>query len=328
MTEPLLDIRHLDVVFHTPRGTVAAVQDVSLSIDAGEVLGLVGESGSGKSVTTRAILQLNPMPPGEVRGGEIRYRGQDLLRISPRELQQIRGAQISMIFQDPMSALNPVVRVGDQIAEALTVHGLCAPKQARERAVELLRLVGLPAPEKRARQFPHNLSGGMRQRVVIAIALACSPKLILADEPTTALDVTVQDQILKLLLNLKEQTGAGLLLVTHDLAVVAQTCDRVAVMYAGRIVETGPTADVLMHPRHPYTRGLLASVPAVDRSGERLQTIPGALPDLTNPPPGCLFAPRCARAEARCTQAGDFSLAPVAPEHATACLLEKVSYGN
>jgi oligopeptide/dipeptide ABC transporter ATP-binding protein len=328
MTEPLLEISHLDIVFHTARGAVHAVKDVSLTVHPGEVLGLVGESGSGKSVTCRAILQLNPTPPGEVREGRIRYLGRDLLHMPRRELEQVRGAQISMIFQDPMSALNPVVRVGDQIAEAMVVHGLCSLREARDRAVELLRRVGIPAADKRARQFPHNLSGGMRQRVVIAMALACTPQLILADEPTTALDVTVQDQILQLLLHLKEQTGAGLLLVTHDLAVVAQTCDRVAVMYAGRIVETGPTAEVLLNPKHPYTQGLVGSVPSVDRGGQRLTPIPGSLPDLVSPPAGCLFAPRCARAEARCRADGDFSLLPVAPNHATACLLEKVTHGR
>lgn len=328
MEEPLLEIRNLDIRFHTRRGAVQAVRNLSLTIHPGEVLGLVGESGSGKTVTSRGILKLIPTPPGEVRQGEILYRGRDLLQLSERELQQIRGAQISMIFQDPMSALNPVVRVGDQIAEAMTVHGICSLWEARERAVELLRQVGIPAPEKRARQFPHNLSGGMRQRVVIAMALACSPRLILADEPTTALDVTVQDQILKLLLDLKEQTGAGLLLVTHDLAVVAQTCDRVAVMYAGRIVETGPTAKVLTNPKHPYTRGLLRSVPSVDREEERLTPIPGSLPDLVNPPAGCLFAPRCALAVPACSQPGSFDLTPVAPDHATACPQEVVAHGS
>lgn len=328
MSEPLLEIRDLDVVFHTPRGVLQAVTAVSLQVRAGEVLGLVGESGSGKSVTCRSILGLVPTPPAEIRRGEIRFRGRDLLQMSPAELRAVRGAQIGMIFQDPMSALNPVLRIGDQIAEAMLVHRVCSRAEARRRAVDLLRGVGIPAPERRARQFPHNLSGGMRQRVMIAMALACNPALILADEPTTALDVTVQDQILKLLLSLKDQTGAGLLLVTHDLAVVAQTCDRVAVMYAGRIVEQGPTTEVLSSPRHPYTRGLLNSVPAVERDVGSLTPIPGSLPDLVSPPAGCLFAPRCPKAQDVCRREGDFSLMQVDENHASACVLEKVAHGQ
>ena len=278
-------------MFDTPGGPVPAVNDVSFEIRAGETLGLVGESGSGKSVTALSIMRL-VQPPGRIAGGRLLFKGQDLLTLDEAAMRAIRGAEISLIFQEPMTALNPVFRIGDQIAEALLVHGRADRQQAKAKAVELLRSVRIPNPESQVTAYPHQLSGGMRQRVMIAIALACQPSLVIADEPTTALDVTIQAQILELLRDMRSALNLSLLLITHDLGVVAETADRVAVMYAGRVVETGPVREILRNPQHPYTRGLLASIPG-GRPGGRLRAIEGTVPMLGALPPGCAFNPRC-----------------------------------
>jgi oligopeptide/dipeptide ABC transporter ATP-binding protein len=286
----MLEVSHLTTVFDLPSGPAPAVNDVSFAVRAGETLGLVGESGSGKSVTAMSILRL-VQPPGRIASGAIRFKGRDLLTISEREMRAVRGAEISLIFQEPMSALNPVFTVGDQIAEALLVHRVATKGEARDRAVALLESVKIPNAAARVRSYPHQLSGGQRQRVMIAIALACNPALVIADEPTTALDVTIQAQILELLREMKAAYHLSLLLITHDLGVVSETADRVAVMYGGRIVEHGPVRDVLRHPQHPYTRGLLASMPT--RTPGRLHTIEGSVPRLGEMSPGCVFSPRC-----------------------------------
>jgi len=302
-TEPerVLAVEHLTTVFDTARGPVAAVDDVSFEIRAGETLALVGESGSGKSVTALSILRLM-QPPGRIDRGRILFKGRDLCALDERGMQQVRGAGISLIFQEPATALNPVFRVGDQIAEALVVHGRATRRDARARAVDLLRSVRIPNPESRVADYPHQLSGGMRQRVLIAIALACQPSLVIADEPTTALDVTIQAQILDLLREMRSAYHLSLLLITHDLGIVAETADRVAVMYAGRIVETGPVRAIFRQPAHPYTRGLLASMPG-GRPGERLRAIEGSVPLLGDLPPGCAFSPRCSDRFDRCDTA-------------------------
>ncbi len=299
MSGPLLCVDGLCVSFETPRGTIRAVDGLSLEVGAGEVLGLVGESGSGKSVTLRAIGQL-------LRGrasvtGAVRWLGEDLLAVPPARLRAVRGAGIGMVFQEPMAALNPVLSIGLQIEESLAAHTDLTRTQRRARAIELLGLVGIPSPSQRLGQYTHEFSGGMRQRAMIAIALAAGPKLLLADEPTTALDVTIQDQVLKLLLRLVDELGMALVLVTHDLGVVAETCDRMAVMYAGRICEVGPAAAVFGHPRHAYTDALLRAMPGDGPARGLLLSIPGQPPRLDRPVPGCAFAPRCGYAEARCT---------------------------
>jgi oligopeptide/dipeptide ABC transporter ATP-binding protein len=287
----LLSVEHLTTVFDAPGGPVSAVDDVSFEIRAGETLGLVGESGSGKSVTALSIMRL-VQPPGRIAHGRMLFKGRDLLTLDERSMRAIRGAEISLIFQEPMTALNPVFRVGDQIAETLIVHGRATRREAAVKAIDLLRAVQIPDPESRVADYPHQLSGGMRQRVMIAIALACQPSLVIADEPTTALDVTIQAQILDLLRDMRSALNLSLLLITHDLGVIAETADRVAVMYAGRIVETGPVRAILREPQHPYTRGLLASTPGGDR-GQRLRAIEGSVPQLGALPPGCAFNPRC-----------------------------------
>ena len=297
----ILSVEHLTTVFDLPQCAVAAVDDVSFEIRPGETLGLVGESGSGKSVTAMSIMRL-VQPPGRVAGGRIIFQGRDLLALNERAMQEVRGAAISLIFQEPATALNPVFSVGDQIAETLIVHRRASKRDARADAVALLRSVRIPDPESRAADYPHQLSGGMRQRVMIAMALACRPALVIADEPTTALDVTIQAQILDLLQEMKASFGLSVLLITHDLGVIAETADRVAVMYAGRIVETGPVRAVLRTPQHPYTRGLLASIPGGAR-GTRLRAIEGTVPRLGDLPPGCSFNPRCPDRFAPCTEA-------------------------
>jgi oligopeptide/dipeptide ABC transporter ATP-binding protein len=299
--EPLLSVSHLTTVFDTAGGPVAAVDDVSFEIRAGETLGLVGESGSGKSVTALSIMRL-VQPPGRIARGRLLFAGRDLLTLDEPSMRAVRGAEISLIFQEPMTALNPVFRVGDQIAEALLVHRRASRREAKAKAIELLRAVHIPNPESRVTDYPHQLSGGMRQRVMIAIALACQPSLVIADEPTTALDVTIQAQILELLRDMKAAFNLALLLITHDLGVVAEVADRVAVMYAGRIVETGPVRAILRDPQHPYTRGLLASIPG-GRPGERLRAIEGSVPMLGALPPGCAFNPRCPDRFDPCTTA-------------------------
>jgi oligopeptide/dipeptide ABC transporter ATP-binding protein len=315
---PLLSVEHLTTVFDTAGGPVPAVDDVSFEIREGETLGLVGESGSGKSVTALSIMRL-VQPPGRIAGGRLRFKGRDLLTLDEPSMRAVRGAEISLIFQEPLTALNPVFRVGDQIAEALLVHGRATRREGKSKAIELLRAVHIPNPESRITDYPHQLSGGMRQRVMIAIALACQPSLVIADEPTTALDVTIQAQILDLLRDMRSAFHLSLLLITHDLGVIAETADRVAVMYAGRIVETGPVRAIFRHPQHPYTRGLLASMPG-GRPGERLRAIEGSVPLLGACPPGCAFNPRCPDRFEPCTTKppADYT---VGPEHAAKCYL-------
>ena len=318
MSDNLLEVRNLRVEFKLARGTLRAVDDASFAVSRGEALGIVGESGSGKTMALRALLRLLPRSARLV-GGEIVFEGADLATASEERLRAVRGREISMVFQEPMTALNPVMRVGAQIAEGPLVRLGYGRHQAQERALELMQTVGIPDAKRRAGAFPHELSGGMRQRVMIAIALSSEPKLILCDEPTTALDVTIQDQILKLLQRLREDLGVGLVFVSHDLAVIAQTCQHVAVMYAGQVVESGPIETVFRAPRHPYTLSLLRSVPDFDDVRDTLATIPGSPPDLASPPPGCRFHPRCAFAQADCTS-GEFPLRPLGGGRATACI--------
>ncbi|MGR3504100.1 ABC transporter ATP-binding protein [Pseudaestuariivita sp.] len=296
---PVLDVRDLDTSFVTAAGSIAALQRVSLTVGQGEILGLVGESGSGKSLTGFSINRLIS-PPGEVVGGEVLLHGEDVLALGEEDMRQLRGRRIAMIFQDPMMTLNPVLRIETQMYDALSAHETISKGKARSRAIAALDEVGIPAPETRLRAYPHQLSGGMRQRVAIAIALLHRPDLIIADEPTTALDVTIQGQILALVQQLCRERGTALIWITHDLAVVAGIADRLAVMYAGRIVEMGGVDAVLDTPAHPYTRGLIDSVPARGTRGQRLNQIPGRMPALTDLPPGCAFAPRCPRATAAC----------------------------
>jgi peptide/nickel transport system ATP-binding protein len=307
MTEPLLEVRGLKTRFSLEEGGVMAVDDVSFSIPPGGTLGVVGESGCGKSVTALSVMRLVPDPPGQVVGGAVRFQGRELLSLPEEEMRRIRGNQISMIFQEPMTSLNPVYTVGDQIGEAVRLHQGLDRKAARARAVEMLRQVGIPAPEQRVDSYPHQLSGGMRQRVMIAMALACNPKLVIADEPTTALDVTIQAQILELLKRLQAERGMAVMLITHDLGVVAESCDAVVVMYAGRVVEQAPVRALFRQPAHPYTAGLLRSIPSFQqvRGGgerQRLKTIPGMVPSLRSLPAGCRFRDRCERALEVCAR--------------------------
>src|SRR5262249_52621805 len=318
MADPLPAVQHLTTMFDAARGPVPAVDDVSFEIRNGETLALVGESGSGKSVTALSIMRL-VQQPGRIAGGRLWFKGRDLLALSERDMEEVRGAEISLIFQEPMTALNPVFRIGDQIAEVLTVHERSTRAEARAQAIELLRSVRIPNPEARVTDYPHQLSGGMRQRAMIAIALACRPSLVIADEPTTALDVTIQAEILDLLREMKAAFNLSLLLITHDLGVVAETADRVAVMYAGRIVETGPVRTIFRRPAHPYTRGLLASMPS-GRPGERLQAIDGAVPMLGDLPQGCAFNPRCPDRFEPCTSAPPPDYA-AGPEQTAKCYL-------
>ncbi|MFQ5720074.1 MAG: ABC transporter ATP-binding protein [Acidobacteriota bacterium] len=315
----LLTIENLVSTFDTPNGTVRAVDDVSLHVDAGEIVGLVGESGCGKTVLALSVLRLLS-PPGCIAKGRILWKGRDLLGLRGRELRQIRGAQIAMIFQEPGASLNPVFTVGSQISETLRVHRRMSRAAARERAVELLRTVAIPEPERRVDDYPHQMSGGMQQRVMIALALSCDPDLIIADEATTALDVTIQLQILQLLADLRRDRGLAVLLITHDLGVVAEIADRVAVMYAGRVVEESPATDLFRDPKHPYTAGLLASRPGTARPGpdRRLAAIPGRVPDLADLPAGCRFSPRCPDVFAACREV-DPPLYPVGTRRVAAC---------
>jgi oligopeptide/dipeptide ABC transporter ATP-binding protein len=322
MADVLLSVEGLTTSFDTQAGTITAVNGVSFQISGGETLGLVGESGSGKSVTAFSLIRL-VQPPGRVTAGRVLFKGRDLLSLPEEELRQVRGAGIGFVFQEPMAALNPVMRVGDHIAEALRVHGLATRGEARGRAVDLLRAVRIADPEHRVDDYPHQLSGGMRQRVMIAIALACRPPLVIADEPTTALDVTVQAQILDLLRDMKREFGISLLLITHDLGVIAETADRVAIMYAGRIVEQGPVREVFRQPAHPYTQGLLASIPG-GHAGTRLHAIDGSVPNLGALPRGCSFAPRCAARLPQC-EARFPDVTTLAPEHSVRCHLHSRS---
>jgi oligopeptide/dipeptide ABC transporter ATP-binding protein len=321
--EHILDVHGLKTYFYTEDGIVQAVDGVDLYVKRGEVLGLVGESGCGKSVTSFSIMRLVGIP-GKIVDGEIVFEDQDLLKLSEQEMMHIRGNRISMIFQQPSSCLNPVFRVGDQIAEVLDVHQKLGKEKGRQRAVDLLRTVGIPEPEKRVDAYPHELSGGMAQRVMIAMALACVPELLIADEPTTALDVTIQAQILDLLRNLRSQMNTSIILITHDLGIVAEMCERVAVMYAGRIVEETDVVSLFAAPKHPYTVGLIGSVPVLGQVRDKLHVIPGSVPNLIDLPPGCKFAPRCqTRIEqnlAICTQVEPELLA-AEPRHTVRCWL-------
>ncbi|RXI96559.1 ABC transporter ATP-binding protein [Anaerobacillus alkaliphilus] len=299
--KPLLEVKNLEVSFHTYAGEVQAVRGVNFEVKRGEAVAIVGESGCGKSVTAKTIMKLLPTPPAKIKNGSILFNGIDLTTKSEREMQKIRGNEIGMIFQDPMTSLNPTTKIGHQIAEGLLRHKKLSRTLAFEQAIEMLRLVGIPNPEKRATQYPHEFSGGMRQRAMIAIALACQPKLLIADEPTTALDVTIQAQILQLMKSLQEKLNTSIILITHDLGVVAETCEKVVVMYAGQVVETGTVEEIFANPKHPYTKGLLKSVPRLDMDRSRaLDPIIGSPPDLLAPPKGCAFYPRCDHAMAVC----------------------------
>ena len=318
----ILRVENLKTYFKVRGGVVKAVDDVSFTVGDGEVLGLVGESGSGKSMTCRSVLRLVP-PPGEILNGRIFYQDQDIMSWPENRLVDYRGAQVSMVLQEPMTALNAVHTVGKQIVETILQHEPVSQKDAEQRAIDLMRLVGIPAPERRLKEYPHQFSGGMRQRVMIAIALACRPKVLLADEPTTALDVTIQDQIIRLVKDLQEEMGMSVVWVTHDLGVVAQLCDRVAVMYAGRILELCDVFELFENSRHPYTRGLMESVPSGNtRAASKLIPIPGQPPDLLNLEEGCPFRPRCRYAVDRCGEK-DIPLVSVSDNHYSACIRQK-----
>ncbi|XXM72594.1 ABC transporter ATP-binding protein [Lysinibacillus sphaericus] len=293
MKNRVLTVKDLHVSFTTYGGEVKAVRGVNFHLNKGETLAIVGESGCGKSVTSQSIMRLIPDPPGRITDGSIVFNGQDLLHLSEKEMRSVRGKDISMIFQDPMTALNPTLTIGEQIMEGIMQHESISKKGASEKAVEMLNLVGIPHPEERLKQYPHQFSGGMRQRIVIAMALVCQPDVLIADEPTTALDVTIQAQILELFKEVQRKTGVSIILITHDLGVVAQVADRIAVMYAGKIVEEGTRREIFYHPQHPYTKGLLKSVPRLDLDGAELIPIAGSPPDLFSPPAGCPFSARC-----------------------------------
>ena len=301
--DALLDVRNLKTYFHVMDGTVPAVDGVSFSLGRGQTLGIVGESGSGKSVTALTIMRLLDIPPAEIVEGEVWFDGQEILRIPIEQMRKLRGNEMAMIFQEPLTSLNPVFTVGDQIAEQVELHKKVKKKEAWDRAIESLRLVGIPLPERRVKQYPHEMSGGMRQRVMIAMALSCEPKLLIADEPTTALDVTIQAQILELLKTIQQRTGSALMLITHDLGVVAEMVDNIIVMYAGQVVEQGTVDQVLITPKDPYTMGLLESIPSVEKRGGRLSVITGTVPNPFNMPPACRFQPRCPYAWDLCKQA-------------------------
>ncbi|TFJ92246.1 ABC transporter ATP-binding protein [Lentibacillus salicampi] len=298
--EKILEVNDLHVTFSTFGGTVQAVRGVSFDLHKGETLAIVGESGCGKSVTSNAIMRLIPDPPGKISNGTIEFKGKDLTQFSQKAMRSIRGVDISMIFQDPMTALNPTLTIGTQLVEGLMEHRKTSRAEAKERALEMMNLVGIPNPEERFKQYPHQFSGGMRQRIVIAIALICEPELLIADEPTTALDVTIQAQILELFETIQEQTGVSIILITHDLGVVAKIADRIVVMYAGKIIEEGTRKEIFYHPEHPYTKGLLKSVPRLDIKGANLIPIDGTPPDLFSPPQGCPFTARCSMAMEVC----------------------------
>jgi oligopeptide/dipeptide ABC transporter ATP-binding protein len=318
VSEPLLEVRDLRTHFHTDDGVVRAVDGVSFRIDPGETLAVVGESGSGKSVTSLSILRLVPEPPGRIVGGSVRFRGRDLIGLPAEAMRAVRGKEISMIFQEPMTSLNPVYTCGEQILEGIMLHEKVGRAEARARAIAMLRLVGIPSPEQRVDEYPHQMSGGMRQRVMIAMALACRPAILIADEPTTALDVTIQAQILELLGRLQAELGMAVLLITHDLGVVAETADRVAVMYAGPVVEYCDVLAAFERTRHPYTAGLLHSLPRLGEGRERLRVIPGTVPDPARYPSGCRFHPRCPIAAPRC-RAEEPPLEEIDPGHHTRC---------
>jgi len=321
MGERLLEIRGLKTHFATDEGWVHAVDGVDLALDRGETLGVVGESGCGKSVTALTVMRLLATPPARIVAGEILWRGRDLVPLPQDAMCRIRSKEIAMVFQEPMTSLNPVYTVGEQVAEVIRLHQGLGRRAAMARAVEMLRVVHIPHPERRARDYPHQFSGGMRQRVMIAMALACEPQLLIADEPTTALDVTIQAQILELLAELKSKLGMAVMLITHAMGVIAETTQRVAVMYAGKVVEEAPVAELFRAPRHPYTRGLIRSIPRIDLAAvrkERLEAIPGVVPSLLEPPAGCRFAPRCAHAREECRETPP--LREIGAGHKVACV--------
>lgn len=321
MTE-LLEVSGLCTEFRTAAGTIRAVDGISLSVRKGETLGIVGESGCGKSITSLSIMQLLPKRISRIASGSIRFEGKDMLEMKMKEVREIRGNRIAMIFQEPMTSLNPVFKIGRQISESARYHLKLSRKEADARAVEMLRKVGIPRPEKIAGQYAHQLSGGMRQRVMIAMAMVCNPQLLIADEPTTALDVTIQAQILDLMRELQEKEGMSILMITHDLGVVAEMCDRVVIMYAGQIVEETDVATLYSNPLHPYTRGLLASLPQLAGDEDRLSSIPGQVPNPANLPSGCRFAPRCPAAVERCSMELP-ELLEVQPDHTCRCILQQ-----
>jgi peptide/nickel transport system ATP-binding protein len=320
----LLDIRDLKVHFKTDEGWLHAVDGVDISIDRGETVSVVGESGCGKTVTAMTVLKLVPMPPGRIAGGQVLWQGRDLVPAGPEEMQRVRAKEIAIVFQEPMTSLNPVYSVGEQIAESLRLHEGLGRRAALDRAIEMLALVRIPTPERRVNDYPHQFSGGMRQRVMIAIALACNPKLLIADEPTTALDVTIQAQILDLLAELKERLGMAIMLITHAMGVVAEVAQRVVVMYAGMVVEEASVEELFAHPRHPYTQGLIRSIPRIDTAAlhkVRLEQIPGTVPKLIDPGEGCRFAPRCKHALPECVVATPALREPV-PRHKVRCIFD------
>lgn len=321
MKKKVLEVNNLSVSFHTYGGEVQAVRDVNFDVHEGETLAIVGESGSGKSVTVQSIMQLIAMPPGELKSGAVLLEGEELTAKSDKQMEAIRGKEMGMIFQDPMTSLNPTMRIGKQITEGLIKHQNMSKTEAKQRGIELLKLVGIPNPERRITQYPHEFSGGMRQRAMIAIALSCNPKMLIADEPTTALDVTIQAQILDLLKSLQEETNTAVVLITHDLGVVANAASRVAVMYGGKIVETGTVDEVFYGAKHPYTWGLLGSMPKLHAENETLQSIPGSPPDLKDPPKGCPFTARCPFAMKVCeNRMPDYT--ENSSTHKTACWLQ------
>ena len=326
MQELLLDIRGLRTQFFTDDGLARAVDGVSYSLEKGETVGVVGESGCGKSVTALSVLRLIPDPPGKIVDGEIIFEGTDLLGLSAADMRRIRGNDISMIFQEPMTSLNPVFTIGNQITEAVRLHQGLNKRQALDKAIEALRLVGIPVPERRVHEYPHQLSGGMRQRAMIAMALSCNPKVLIADEPTTALDVTIEAQILDLMRTLQEELGTAIIMITHDLGVIAEMARKVVVMYAGKVVEQAPVERIFASPNHPYTQGLLQSLPRVDKDAsgakQRLQEIPGIVPSLLNLPTGCKFASRCPSVMPQCEER-EPSLEQVAADHYSACWLNQ-----
>ena len=321
---PLLEIQGLKTHFKTDDGWLHAVDGVDLSIDRGETVGVVGESGCGKSVTAKTVMKLIDVPPGRIAAGRVLWKGRDLVPLPPQAMRRIRAKESSVIFQEPMTSLNPVFTVGEQIAESLRLHEGLSRRAALDRAVQMLELVRIPTPERRVRDYPHQFSGGMRQRVMIAMALACKPQLVIADEPTTALDVTIQAQILELLARLKDEMGMAVMVITHAMGVVAEVAQRVVVMYAGKVVEEAPVKELFAHPRHPYTQGLIRSIPRIDLDAThktRLEAIPGAVPRLIDPPEGCRFAPRCKHAVPACLQATP-PLREAASGHRVACILD------
>lgn len=320
MSEKLVDIRNLRTHFYTEDGVVPAVDGVNLHVKRGETLGIVGESGCGKSVTSLSVMRLIPNPPGKIVEGEILFEGRDVIKLSESEMRKIRGNDISMIFQEPMTSLNPVYTIGDQISEAIQLHQGLNYKEATAKAVDMLRLVGIPLPERRVNEYPHQLSGGMRQRVMIAMALSCNPKLLIADEPTTALDVTIQAQILELMKKLKKELGMAIMLITHDLGVIAEMAERVVVMYGGKVVEEGDVFSIFKSPIHPYTEGLLRSIPRLDSDKETLHVIEGVVPNPLHLPEGCRFHPRCPYVIDKCKVAQP-ELEQVAPGRWVACYI-------